>query len=422
MGEIKKSILIVAESINVEDSSGSKANVALIKNLQKAGFSLKVYHYTRSEIQMSGVDCVAITENRKSLLFFLSRLLNLGRKYLSFDLNRVFEKYSGFSLAHLNDRNSIVRGLRNIEDFKPDLVLTLSKGASFRPHHALLLIPEFHSKWIAYIHDPYPMHSYPRPYDWVEPGHQQKRKFFLKISSKAKYASYPSKYLAEWMESYYPPLKGKRIIVPHQIAEEKMDATELPKFFQKDAFTIVHAGALMSARNPMGLIKAFKRFVKEVPEAAANSQLLFLGPESSYTEAFRKIKKEIPQFYSSDGNLPFEQVQTLQNSAAVNVILEAKGPISPFLPGKFPHCIQAKKPILLLGPYYSESKRLLGDEYPWWSEIDDEERIKLYISKLYECWLQKKSPLSEGYGGLHNYLSVMYLKRVIINIGQYDFT
>ena len=28
---------------------------------------------------------------------------------------------------------------------------------------------------------------------------------------------YPSLLLAEWMESYYPQSKNKRIIVPHQI-------------------------------------------------------------------------------------------------------------------------------------------------------------------------------------------------------------
>ncbi|MGI0107851.1 UDP-glycosyltransferase [Salinimicrobium sp. WS361] len=416
MGEIKKSILVVAESINVEDSSGSKANVALIKNLQKAGFNIKVYHYTRSEIQMSGVDCVAITENRKSLLFLLSRLSNLGRKYLSFDLNRVFEKYSGFSLAHLNDRNSIVRGLRNIEDFKPDLVLTLSKGASFRPHHALLRIPEFHSKWVAYIHDPYPMHSYPRPYDWVEPGHQQKRKFFLQVAEKALYAAYPSKLLAEWMESYYPPLKGKRVIVPHQIVEGKIDTSELPDFFKQEAFTIVHAGALMSARNPMGLIKAFGMFLKVVPEAASNSQLLFLGPKSIYANKFEKIKEELSQFYSSDDNLPFAQVHAIQYSAAVNVILEAKGPISPFLPGKFPHCIQAGKPILLLGPYYSESRRLLGDDYPWWSEIDDVEKISEIIGGLYQTWKASKCEAGYNYENLNKYLSIDYLSDQLLRL------
>src|SRR5690606_20049590 len=134
-------------------------------------------------------------------------------------------------------RNSILAGLKGIKDFEPDLVLTLSKGASFRPHHALLELPKWHSKWMAYIHDPYPMHSYPRPYDYVEPGHQQKRKFFLNIAEKARYAAYPSKLLAEWMESYYSKLKGKTVIIPHQIDDTEVELNALPEFFKKEAFT-----------------------------------------------------------------------------------------------------------------------------------------------------------------------------------------
>jgi len=69
---IQKKILVVVESIDVEDSSGSKANVALIQNLHQAGFEVLVYHYTRREIQLPGIPCVAIKEKRWSGLFFLS--------------------------------------------------------------------------------------------------------------------------------------------------------------------------------------------------------------------------------------------------------------------------------------------------------------------------------------------------------------
>ena len=54
--------------------------------------------------------------------------------------------------------------------------------------------------------------------------------------------------------------------------------TELPSYFKEDAFTIVHAGNLLSARNPMGLIKSFFQiFRMQHPEAKLNCQLLFLG-------------------------------------------------------------------------------------------------------------------------------------------------
>ena len=69
-----KRILVVAESINVNDSSGSKANVALIRNFKQAGYELLVLHYTRINIQLDGIECRGISENRSSLSFFLSRI------------------------------------------------------------------------------------------------------------------------------------------------------------------------------------------------------------------------------------------------------------------------------------------------------------------------------------------------------------
>jgi len=412
----QKKILVVVESINVEDSSGSKANVALIQNLHKAGFEVLVYHYTRKDIQLAGISCHSIKENRRSLLFFLSRMERYLRYWFDLKVHKPIEQIFGFSFTLLNDRNSITTTLKKIKDFEPDLVVTLSKGASFRPHHALLKLPEWHTKWMAYIHDPYPFASYPRPYDYVEPGHQQKRNFFLKVAARAKYAAYPSKLLAEWMESYFPPLKGKAVIIPHQIDKDELYFSELPDYFRKDAFTIVHAGALMNARNPMGLIKAFRKFLTEVPDAAVHSQLLFIGAKSKYSREFQEIKKGLPQFFSSDSYLPFNETQAIQKNAAVNVILEAKGPISPFLPGKFPHCVQAGKPILLLGPYYSESRRLLGEEYSWWSEIGDEEKITENIKMLYQIWLKKEIISRVDYKSIKFYLSSTNLKDVIQKI------
>jgi glycosyltransferase involved in cell wall biosynthesis len=408
-----KNILVVAESIDREDSSGSKANVALIKNLKEAGFKVTVFHYTRKEIQLEGISCHAIKENRKSLLFALSRVERYLRYWFNLKLHKYIEQYFGFSFTLFNDRNSIATTLKKKKDLDPDLVLTLSKGGSFRPHHAMLQIPEWHDRWMAYIHDPYPFASYPRPYDYVQPGHRQKRKFFLKIAARTKFACYPSKLLAEWMESYYPALRGKSVIIPHQIEEEEIESRELPKFFKKDAFTIVHAGALMNARNPLNLVNAFKKFIESNPEAREHSQLLFVGKRSKYSVEFSKIQKELPQLYSTDCYVPFEQVLAMQKNASVNIILEAKGPISPFLPGKFPHCVQAGKPILLLGPYYSECRRLLGEEYSWWSEIDDEERIAEIINELYINWINNEEDFGQNHPIIQAYLSPSYLTKVL---------
>jgi hypothetical protein len=102
----------------------------------------------------------------------------------------------------------------------------------------------------------------------------------------------------------------------------------------------------------------------------------------------------------------------LQEQVSVNIILESKSEISPFLPGKFPHCVVANRPLLVLSPYYSETRRLLGSDYPYWSEADDENKIFLLIEQLYLAWKNKE--LNElNRLDLEAYLSISYLKNTL---------
>lgn len=405
-------ILIIAESIDPEDSSGSKANVALIENLYKAGFKITVFHYTRKEVQLENIPCFAIKENRKSVLFILSRVERQMRHKLNIDLHKPLEKIFGFSFTVFNDRNSIASYLKKELLFDPYLVITLSKGGSFRPHHALLQIPSLHKKWLAYIHDPYPMHLYPRPFAWVEPGYYQKWKFIKEISEKAKYSGFPSKLLQEWMGSYFSNFLKTGIVIPHQIPQMAVEEVRFPDYFDPENFNLLHAGTLLDQRDPKSLVKAFQQFLDKEPEAKACSKLLFLGGQSIFTPWLKEMKDEIEGLELSEGYVPYKQVYKMQICTSVNIILEARSEISPFLPGKFPHCVNADKPILLLGPYYSESRRLLGDDYPYWTESDNEEKIADIIQQLYQLWLKDRK-VKLGWSQLKGYLSVPYLRKTI---------
>lgn len=406
-------ILIVAESIDVEDSSGTKGRVALIQNLHNIGYELKVLHYTRKNIGIEGIDCVAIKENRRSFLFFLSRLERQFRLSLKVDLHKPLEKIFGFSFTLFNDRNSIVAALQQMKDFEPDLIMTLSRGGSFRPHHALLQIPEYHSRWLAYIHDPYPMHLYPRPYVWVEPGYYKKWFFMKQISLKAAYSAFPSKLLMEWMGSYFQGFLARGTVIPHQIGPAlRAEVKSFPDFFDPRKFNLLHGGNLLHARDPRGLVKAFELFLKRNPDAKDRVQLSFIGNSSVHSKFLQQKEKDIPQLFFKGEAVSFDHMNFLQQEASVNIILEAKSEISPFLPGKFPHCVAADKPILLLGPYYSESRRLLGADYRFWAEIDEVAKICDHLEHLYHLWNDKKD-LKLNRSDLQNYLSARQLKKTI---------
>lgn len=410
MANIK--ILIVVDSINVEDSSGSKANVALIKNLVDAGFEVLVYHYTLKNIQLSGVSCFAIPEIKHSYLYFLSRLQRVIWRNFNINLAPFLQKIFGFSFTFFNDTNSIKRALKKI-NYTPDLVITLSKGASFRPHYAVLQLPQFHDKWMAYVHDPYPMHCYPRPYDWVETSYKQKEKFFKLVSEKARYSAFPSQLLKEWMGSYFPNFLKTGVVIPHQNADYKINDVVLPDYFDITKFNVLHAGNLMPQRSPKGLIEGYKLFLKNNPEAKEFSKLILIGPASSHSKMLEEYQLNSPEIYIYNDTVPFDTVYKLQKNVMVNIILESKSEISPFLPGKFPHCVEANKPIISLAPYYSEVKKVLGEKYPYWAEVDDVSKIAAIIENLYTIWKINPDDLALNREDVLKYLSSDYLKKVI---------
>lgn len=411
-------ILILCESIDIDDSSATKGRVALIKNLKQCGYKLKVYHYTRKNIFLEDIECIAIKEQKANIYYILSKLQIFIRRIFKINISTYFEKKFGFSFSFFNDVNSIVNTLEKEADFNPDWVLTLSKAASFRTHKALLKLPKWHSKWLAYIHDPYPMHFYPRPYNWVAPGYYQQQEFFRAVSKKAAHSVFPSKLLMDWMGSYYPDFLERGIVIPHQITESLEIIKNTPDYFKKNKFTILHAGSLMKPRSPKGLIEGFQKFLENNIDAKANAQLLILGKKEYFENYLNAKKNELIQLYLSSGYVAFNEVQYIQNHASVNVILEAKSEISPFLPGKFPHCIKANKPILYLGPKQSETLRLLGKDYPFSSEIDDTDNIAKHIEQLYCNWKTKGESQYLNRPDLVTYLSKDNLKHIIYQINK----
>jgi len=405
----KKKILIVAESINVEDSSGSKANVAMIQNLHKSGFQVLVLHYTRKDINLSGIKCISIEEHKFSINYLLSRTQRKIQLWFKVNLARHLEPRYGFSFTFFNDVESIKSALSVHKEFNPDLVLTLSKGASFRPHYALLRYPELHKNWMAYIHDPYPFHYYPEPYQWSEPGFQKKIEFFEQLSEKCRWVAFPSELLKGWMLSKFPNFQGKEVVLPHQLIENTQENIKLPGFFDQEQFSILHAGNLMKQRPPFFLINAFQKFLQRVPEAKNYADLYLIGNASYHEKQLEEVKKSYESIIIRN-YLEYGITQTLQRKVSVNVILESKAEISPFLPGKFPHCIAAEKPILLLGPKNSESRRLLGENYKYWSETADELKISNLIEDLYYNWISHRKDFKMEREDLKQYLSEGYLK------------
>jgi len=410
-----KKILIISESIDIEDSSASKVNVALINNLKKIGHKVKVLHYTRKNIQLGNdIECISIPEIKFSVNYVLSRTKRIFQRITKLNISKFLENIFGHSFTFFNDSKSISKVIKKYYRDE-NLIITLSKGASFRPHHAMLSLPKLHNKWLAYVHDPYPFHYYPRPYDWVESGYQFKEDFFRKVSEKAKHSGFPSLLLKEWMGSYYSDFLKTGIVIPHQSTCTTKEQIELPTFFDKQKLNILHAGNLMNTRPIGGLIEGFKNFLVNNPGSENEVQLNLIGNNSYFEKEINQaIKLGLP-IYNSNGYVSFNLTNKIQQNADVSLIIESNASISPFLPGKFPYCVAVNKPIIHLGPEISETKRLLGDKYPYTSTVDDSIKITKILTKIYLLW-KEEGTLNLNRKDLEQYVGLEFLESQIEKI------
>ena len=410
-------ILVITDSINAEDSSGSKANVAFIKNMIISGFRVSVLHLSGRDIALENCQTRNIKELRWTSLFFLSRFQRLFQRYIKIDLSKFLENRFGFSFTFFNDVNSVKKELEKIDFSRISLVITLSKGESFRPHKSLLSFPELYSKWLAYVHDPYPFQNYPEPYKFIPKGATQKDYFFKQVAAKCRFAGFPSQYLADHMAAVYGDFLNKEVIIPHQY-DSSFKIGELPSFFNKDVFNLVHTGNLIGGRSPEGLLRGFELFIKTNPEAKGNVYLHLIGPSRNYAELFANFS-EIEEFLPH-APVAYAEALALQNHASVNLILEAsETDFSPFLPAKMAHAVHANKPIFTLSPIKSEVRRLLGSAYKWQSKADDVAHIAEIVTCLYTSWkANSKQDLALNRPDLQAYFSTSYLAQKISNCIQ----
>lgn len=409
-------LLVLAETLDITGSSAGKANYAFIQSLLTAGFKITVYHYSYTEIHLPGVEPILIQERKTDLNYWLSRGQRILQRLAKHNFSKSLENRFGFSFTFFNDVSSMVSALKPIRVADYDIVLTLSKGASYRTHAALLQLPEWHTQWLAYIHDPYPFHWYPKPYDWLQPGSVQKEAFIKEVAQKAKWLGYPSQCLQDWMGTFDANFKAKGIVLPHQASEAVVVKKAFPEFFNPDHFNVLHAGNLLKQRNPFPLIQAWNLFLAQRPEAKAHAKLLLIGPGAYHEPELSKICSETETIYRYSRSMDYEQVRLLEQHSAVNIVLEATAEVSPFLPAKFPNLVQTDRPILHLGPKHSEVRQLLGKNYPFVAEANDVKSICKLFVRLYDLWKEAGSVRYPFSKGLNEYFDSTYLKEVLTQL------
>ncbi len=280
--------------------------------------------------------------------------------------------------------------IRELAINKYDLVVVLGTGSSFAPHFAMAEM-DSNVRWVANIHDPYPMNHYPKPYQKDDTiFYKQQVKRIDRVFKQANWVTFPSKYLLGFMSQYHPQLKNKSFVLPH-LESFFANLPEVPEdkkvSLQEGKFNLLHAGSLLGPRDPRYLIKAFMRFIDEDIERKEKSVLNIIGKVSKEHTGFEKeyeaVKDNINILIT---RVSYKHSLELLKQADILIILEAIAKESPFMPGKLADYITANKPILALTPKYSETSRLLGEFYPYTTQTDNEEEIYMILVNLWEEW------------------------------------
>lgn len=369
----KLKILAVVEEIGDISTSGAIVNYNLCKLLAQE--YEKVDILTLDSISQEYVDAYEGGE------IFLHPKENLSKfqKWVEGLNNILFKKaYAVWRIFLANDFFHYNR-IKNIQRFldinaqKYDVILLLSAGLGFTPHHAITKKNKV--KTIAVYHDPYPISCYPGEF---KSGKRWPEFFRIKRQQKSfeliDYLIFPSQRLYEWYLKDYKIQNKKVSIIPHAIDFEFETTSST-----NQELVIAHVGTLLKPRNPLHFLKVFNE----------------LNPSNA-----------IVQFYGGINPIVFESIKHFDNGKNIQInnrridyklalgklaevdfqlLIESSSEDNPFLPTKFVDYINIGKPIIALTSSNSEISRLLGEDYPFKCGLMDENGIKEILQlKIYD--------------------------------------
>lgn len=359
---MNKKILIVAENLEVNrTSSGLRSNKQIL--LYKRYFK-NVEVLTSTDLnkfkQIDGVQYNYINTGdvTRGLISKIPKIKAIPVYLRGFNYkdNQIIKLYNQTIIEILNKE-------------KKDLVVVLSTGISHLCSFAMLKVDKnLYSKYLQFVHDPYPIRCFPEPYRSKKNIVQDilKRKF-QKVLNKADIISYPSLELKVWMEKYYGKKLSKKSIIQHHIGlsksemrpiliENRKRTTNLNK-----GLNITHTGTLIGHRNPKYLFKAFEKLIKEFPES---KEIVYLNVIGRVTEYWSDLKIPHQNINVVKERISYEESLNIQQKSDVLFTLEPIADISPMMPGKMADYFIFSKPILTLCSKKSENARLLGYDYP----------------------------------------------------------
>lgn len=383
-------LLILAESLRINETSSGIVSSTFIQALSNAGHDITCFYPKTFEYPVSWLEGVRLLEfnylpQKKRFIDRIPKIRALPTyiQGYSLDFKDKILQWRQLISAHLNE-------------VQYDAIVVLGSGSEFIPHFAMQAI-RTSIPCVYNFHDPFPWHVYPEPYKKpVSIPSLILQQRVQRIIDRASLVSFPSEYLKQHMCRIFKNLVQKSLVLPHvgiRLENLPVSAEDSLLGLDKGKFNVLHAGSLLGPRNPRALIHAFIRFLQDDEAHQATSTLTIVGKIARENKDIMRLAEANIRII--DDRVSYHRSLELMQEASVLLIIEAKADFSPFLPGKFSDYIVAQKSILALTPRRSEVIRLLGDDYPYWAILDDEDGIYSHIKALWMLWRssQIKNPV-----------------------------
>jgi len=373
-------VLVICEDLRINNTSAGIGRSKLIKVIAQTANEVDIvvpnnFDYPVTWLPTNvNVNLITFPEVRTPYLLKFSKIKALYTYSFGLNYQDNFKK---------NRYKKYILELINKKEY--DLIYLLASGSSFIPYY-IFPSSEINIPYIANIHDPYPMHVYPEPYKHkASIVYKKQQKKFNKVLNGAYKITFPSQYLLEHMANFFPVINQKGIVIPHigtNLANLQGGENDDKVTMSTNKINIIHAGNLLGPRNPQYLIQAINELNLENKEFANEVLFTFFG---TFNKAHKKLIQttNISNIVFNETRVSYKKSTELMAQADANLVIEAISNFSPFLPGKIAEIAFYQKPIIALSPKKSEVNRVLGNNYPYSSTLDDVAHIKSILLDFY---------------------------------------
>ena len=375
-------LLIVTESLNKNKSSEGIATVNFLNAIDTDLFEVYCVNYEYPQFQVEIIDwinpkinLIQVKNNRIDYFFSkLKKVKNFFSKYFGIS---ILKEYRVFRLKKILESK--------FGNYSFDLIFSRTVATSICSHRALVdstLIN--HNKVLIYFNDPVPFSLMPAPYSKgvsFNPKFDRKEIEHVKnIISKVPAIASPSKLLNDFFIQLQGDFTKPAFTFPHlYMGKDSYLDMDCSEYIDSSKINFTHCGSLFAERDPSTLVFALAKFLEINPIYKGKIAVNFLGPiDPKHVDFFKSTGFDFVNIVNK--RISHSMSLALIYQSDLPVLIEASAEESPFMPVKFAEMIGLGRIFLALSPKKSETRRILGKDYSFQTEVMNTEAIVFIIN------------------------------------------